>query len=152
MVDMKSFRVIIILSSLLLTNCASSGGYVKETEGTFIGMPDPISLGDGRLAEPGRFLWNHMQYLRFSLNDDEKKMHQSAVYHALDNVPNGPVTTWHSRERLAQGKVRVVHSFEVSNGYCRVYQALIEINGSSRHWTNKACKRGTSNGDWVFTN
>ena len=149
---MKSFQVIIILSSLLLTNCASSGGYVRETEGTFISMPDPISLGDGRLAEPGRFLWNHMQYLRFSLNDDEKKMHQSAVYHALDNVPNGPVTTLHSRERLAQGKVRVVHSFEVSNGYCRVYQALIEINGSSRHWTNKACKRGTSNGDWVFTN
>lgn len=150
MVDMKSFQVIIILSSLLLPNCASSNSYVKETEGTFINMPDPISLGDGRLAEPGRFLWNHMQYLRFSLNDDEKKQHQSAVYHALNNSPNGPITGWNSRERLSQGKVRVIHSFQTSTGYCRVYQALIEINGSSRHWTNKACKSGNS--DWVFLN
>ena len=78
MVDMKSFRVIIILSSLLLSNCASGNSFVKETQGTFLDMPDPVSLGDGRLAEPGRFLWNHMQYLRFSLNDDEKKMHQDA--------------------------------------------------------------------------
>jgi len=150
MVDMKSFQVIIILSSLLLTNCASSNSYVRETQGEFLKMPDPVSLGDGRLAEPGRFLWNHMQYLRFSLNDDEKKMHQSAVYHALNNSPNGPITTWNSRERLAQGKVRVIHSFQTSTGYCRVYQALIEINGSSRDWTNKACKSGNS--DWVFLN
>lgn len=148
MVDMKSFQVIIILISLLLTNCASSNSYVKETQGEFLKMPDPVSLGDGRLAEPGRFLWNHMQYLRFSLNDDEKKMHQSAVYHALNNSPNGPITAWNSRERLAQGKVRVIHSFQTSTGYCRVYQALIEINGSSRHWTNKACKNGNS--DWIF--
>jgi hypothetical protein len=151
MVDMKSFRVIIILSSLLLTNCASSNSsFVKETEGTFINMPDPVSLGDGRLAEPGRFLWNHMQYLRFSLNDEEKKLHQSAVYHALNNTPNGPITSWNSKERLAQGKVRVIHSFQTSDGYCRVYQALIEVNGSSRHWINKACKRVYS--DWVFLN
>jgi len=145
---MKSFRVIIILGSLFLANCANSNSFVKETQGTFLDMPDPVSLGDGRLAGPGRFLWNHMQYLRFSLNDEEKKMHQSAVYHALNNTPNGPMTSWHSRERLAQGKVRVIHSFQVSDGYCRIYQALIEVNGSSRHWTNKACKHGFS--DWIF--
>jgi len=148
---MKLLKVIIISSSIfLLANCASNIQTVRETQGSFLNMPEPISLGNGRLAEPGRFLWNQTQYLRFSLNDDEKKMHQSAVYHALNNTPNGPTTEWHSRERLTQGKVRVIHSFEVSNGYCRVYQALIEVNGATRHWTNKACKRSTSGDNWVF--
>lgn len=149
MEDMKLLKAIIISSSLfLLANCAGNMQTVKETQGSLLNMPEPVSLGEGRLAAPGRYLWNQMQYLRFSLNDDEKKMHQSAVYHALNNTPNGPTTEWHSRERLAQGKVRIVHSFETSDGYCRVYQALIEVNGAARHWTNKACKSGTSS--WIF--
>jgi surface antigen len=100
-------------------------------------------------------LWSHIQYLRFSLNDEEKKMHQSAVYHALNNAANGEITGWHSRDRLAQGKVRVIHSFPISGGRCRVYQSFIELNGTSRHWTNNACKGlqfrdGSSKYEWKF--
>ena len=144
------FKVITILSSLFaLANCAGAGSnYVKETQGTFLKFPEPVTLGEHQMWSAPGMMWNHIQYLRFSLNDEEKKQHQSAVYHALNNSPNGPITAWNNRERLAQGKVRVIHSFQTSTGYCRVYQALIEINGSSRHWTNKACKSGNS--DWIF--
>ena len=156
MVDMKLFKVIIILSSLLLTaNCANSNSYVKETQGLFTNFPEPVSLGEKQMWSAPGMMWNHIQYLRFTLNDDEKKMHQSAVYHALNNAENGQITSWHSRERLAQGKVRVIHSFPISNGHCRVYQSYIELNGTARHFTNNACKGlkfrdGGSLYDWKF--
>ena len=156
MVDMKLFKVTIILSSLLLTaNCANSNSYVKETQGLFTKFPEPVSLGENQLWSAPGMMWNHIQYLRFTLNDDEKKMHQSAVYHALNNAENGQITSWHSRERLAQGKVRVIHSFPISNGHCRVYQSYIELNGTARHFTNNACKGlkfrdGGSLYDWKF--
>ena len=150
------FKVIIILSSLLLTaNCANSNSYVKETQGLFTNFPEPVSLGENQLWSAPGMMWNHIQYLRFTLNDDEKKMHQSAVYHALNNAENGQITSWHSRERLAQGKVRVIHSFPISGGRCRVYQSYIELNGTSRHMTNNACKGlqfrdGGSLYEWKF--
>jgi hypothetical protein len=155
--DMKLFKVITILSSLfILTSCAGVGGnYIKETEGTFLNFPEPVTLGENQLWSAPGMLWSHIQYLRFSLNDEEKKMHQSAVYHALNNAANGEITGWHSRDRLAQGKVRVIHSFPISGGRCRVYQSFIELNGTSRHWTNNACKGlqfrdGSSKYEWKF--
>ena len=149
MEDMKLLKVITILSSLfLLVNCSSTVQTVKETQGSFLNLPEPISLGEHKIADPGRYLWNQMQYLRFSLNNDEKKLHQSAVYHALNGAESGSSTEWHSRDRLAQGKVRIIHTFPTSNGYCRVYQAYIQLNGTSRHWTNNACKM--FQGQWAF--
>jgi hypothetical protein len=151
MEDMKLFRAIIISSSLfLLINCAGNIHTVKETQGSFIDLPQPISLGEKDLWRAPGMLWNHIQFLRFSLTDEEKKLHQSAVYHSLNNSANGEITSWHSRERLAQGKVRVIHSFPTSDGHCRVYQAYIELNGAARHFTNNACKRFL--GEWVFLN
>ena len=151
------FRAIIILSSIfLLSNCSATGGaYVKETQGSFLKFPEPVTLGEHQLWSAPGMLWSHIQYLRFSLNDEEKKMHQSAVYHALNNADNGEITGWHSRDRLAQGKVRVIHSFPISGGRCRVYQSFIELNGTSRHWTNNACKGlqfrdGGSLYEWKF--
>jgi len=150
MVDMKLFRVIIILSSLLLLqNCASRGVQtVKETQGLFANFPEPVSLGENQMWTAPGMMWTAIQYMRFSLNDEEKKLHQSAVYHALNNAENGAITQWHSRKRLAQGKVRIIHTFPTSDGYCRVYQAYIELNGASRHWTNNACKSFL--GKWLF--
>jgi surface antigen len=133
----------------LLANCAPSAiQTVKETQGTLGNeMPDVTSLGEKSLSMPG-MLWNGIQYLRFNLNDEEKKLHQSAVYHALNDVEIGVITSWHSRERLATGRVRVVHEYPESSGYCRVYQSYIELNGAKRQMINKACKLAWH--DWVF--
>ena len=146
---MRLYRVIIILSSLLLTNCASNGVQtVKETQGRFLEFPNPETIGEGQMWTAPGMLWNHIQYLRFTLNKEEKNLHQSAVYHALNNARDGEITSWYSKKRLAQGKVRVVHSYPTSDGRCRTYQSFITLNGSARHFTNNACKR--LNHSWKF--
>ena len=86
------------------------------------------------------FLFRRTQFLRFSLTKQEKTMHQSAVFFMLQDVPNGKIVSWYSKKRLAAGKVRVIHSYPISGGYCRTYQAYIKVNGKERHMTNNACK------------
>ena len=88
--------------------------------------------------------------MRFSLNKEEKKMHQSAVFFMLNDVPNGKIVSWYSKKRLANGKVRVIHSYPISGGYCRTYQAYIKLNGKERHMTNNACKYIGADQTWVF--
>ena len=73
------------------------------------------------------------------VNKEEKKKHQSAVFFMLDNTKNGEIVSWYSDKRLANGKVRVIHSYPISGGFCRTYQAYIKLNGAERHTTNNAC-------------
>jgi surface antigen len=86
------------------------------------------------------YLFRKTQFMRFRLNDTEKKLHESAVFFALTNAENGKIVSWYSKKRLANGKVRVIHSYPISGGYCRTYQAYIKLNGKERHTTNNACK------------
>ena len=103
---------------------------------------------ENEVNDPGRYSWNNVQYLNFSLSNEEKKLHQSSVYNNLNNLPDNEITRWYFKSNNSLGLVRIIHSFEVSNGYCRIYQALIEVDNSAKHWTNKACKHGYS--DWIF--
>jgi hypothetical protein len=149
MVDMRLYKVIIILSSIfLLSNCAQGVVSTNSTQGLIKNIPSPLNLNENQMYDPGGYLWSNTQYLNFFLNNEEKKLHQSAVYHALNNTPNNGVSMWYSKTNNSNGMVRVFHSFQTSTGYCRIYQALIEVNDVSRHQTNKACKSGLS--DWVF--
>ena len=154
MEDMKLFKVITVLTSLLLlTNCTASGVQtVKttpgETKGALAQLPYPSMLGEGEIWTAPGMLWNGVQNMRFNLNKSEKQQHQQAVYHALNNGQVGVVTAWYSKKRLANGKIRVIHQFPTSDGHCRVYQSYIQLNGAERHMTNKACKRLTL--PWVF--
>ena len=143
---MRLFRVIIIFSSLfLLANCSSySSQYtdnLRETDGQFINISKaPLNLNENIIGATPGFLWNATQYLRFSLTKDEKTMHRSAVYHALNNTINGEKTYWYSKSRKVGGVIRVIHTYPQSAGYCRVYQSFIKLNGATRHMTNNACK------------
>jgi surface antigen len=114
---------------------------LKETEGTIGEMPSPMWLGDDIKYSYTGYLFRMTQYMMFTLNREEKKMHESAVFFALNNAENGKIVSWYSKERLAAGKVRVIHSYPISGGYCRTYQAYIKINGKARHMTNNACKK-----------
>ncbi len=154
MEDMKLFKVITVLTSLiLLTNCTMSSTsnvsmVPQETNGALAKLPYPVMLGEGEIWSAPGMLWNGVQYMRFNLNKSEKQLHQQAVYHSLNNGQVGEITAWHSKKRLAAGKIRVVHQFPTSDGYCRVYQSYIQLNGAKRHMTNKACKRLTQ--PWIF--
>ena len=139
---MKSYKAIIALISFLVLSEVALAGSKKpaDTNGTIGNMPMPKLLGDDLKYSMPAFLWRNTQFMRFRLNKEEKKMHQSAVFFMLNDVPNGKIVSWYSKKRLANGKVRVVHSYPISGGYCRTYQAYIKLNGKERHMTNNACK------------
>jgi surface antigen len=112
-------------------------------------LPQPINLNEKEIWSAPGMRWNGIQYLRFSLNDEEKKMHQSAVYHALNQSRDGEITSWYSDSKKNYGKVKIIQSFPISDGYCRIYQSLINFNNSARHFTNNACKRFYAE-NWLF--
>ncbi len=59
-------------------------------------------------------------------------LHQSTVFHSLNNAEIGATTSWYSKTRLANGQVRVIHQFPTSAGHCRTYQAYIKVNGAAK--------------------
>jgi|TARA_R110000796_G_scaffold153913_1_gene270490 hypothetical protein len=136
----------------VLSNTALAGSNKPtDTTGTIGSMPTPKLLGDDLKYSMPAFLWRHTQFMKFRLNKEEKSMHQSAVFFMLQDVPNGKIVSWYSKKRLANGKVRVIHSYPISGGYCRTYQAYIKINGKERHMTNNACKY-IGSPSWSFYN
>jgi len=138
---MKLLKVITILTSLVIATPAVAGALPSdEINGTLLEMPAPIFFGDDIKYSMPAFLWRHTQFLRFRLKKEEKKMHKSAVFFMLQSAGNGEIVSWYSDKRLANGKVRVIHSYPISGGYCRTYQAYIKLNGAERHMTNNACK------------
>ena len=153
---MKLLRVIILLSSLVfLTNCSSTTSSVSvkpsEMAGSFESMPNPIFFGEDIKYGMTAFVWRYTQFMRFRLNKEEKNLHKSAVFFMLQNAPNGKIVSWYSKKRKVNGKVRVIQSYPVSGGYCRIYQAYIKLNGTERHKTNIGCKRDGAP-TWTFYN
>ena len=152
---MKLLKAIIVLSSILFltTNCTTGTVTLNkpnsEMNGSLAEMPQPIFLGNDVKYSMPAFLWRTTQFMRFSLNKEEKQMHQSAVFFMLNNAKNGEIVSWYSKERLANGKVRVIHSYPTGQGLCRTYQAYIKVNGTERHMTNNACKKNW-NITWAF--
>ena len=140
MVNMKSYKAIIALISFLVLSEVALAGSKKpaDTNGTIGNMPMPRLLGDDLKYSMPAFLWRNTQFMRFSLNRTEKKMHESAVFFALTNTQNGKIVSWYSKKRLAAGKVRVINSYPISGGYCRTYQAYIKLNGKERHKNSNA--------------
>jgi hypothetical protein len=138
---MKLLKVITILTSLVIATPAVAGALPSdEINGTLLEMPAPIFFGDDIKYSMPAFIWRQTQFMRFRLKKDEKKMHKSAVFFMLNNTSNGEIVSWYSEKRQADGKVRVIHSYPISGGYCRTYQAYIKLNGAERHMTNNACK------------
>ena len=137
---MRLFKVIIVLSSILFWTTAHAGSKPTEHNGTIGDMPAPRWLGDELKYSMPAYLFRKTQFMRFRLNKTEKKLHESAVFFALSNAETGKIVSWYSKKRLANGKVRIIHSYPISGGYCRTYQAYIKLNGKERHMTNNARK------------
>ena len=146
---MKLLRVIIISISVWLisinVNSKDLPGEANELLGT---LPDPVWIDDPQMNFPN-FLFRYSQYLGMKLKKEEKVQHQGAVFYMLNNAKNGELVSWYSDIRLAVGKVRVIHTYPISGGYCRTYQAFIKINAQQKHMTNNACKYIGAQ-TWVF--
>ena len=146
---MKLLKVIIISISVWListnVNPKDLPGEANELLGT---LPDPVWIDDPQMNFPN-FLFRYSQYLGMKLKKEEQVQHQGAVFYMLNNAKNGELVSWYSDIRLAVGKVRVIHTYPISGGYCRTYQAFIKINAQQKHMTNNACKYIGAQ-TWVF--
>ena len=157
---MRLFQIILVLSSLIfLTNCVGVSPdrvdikkIKKERK-----LPKPnFLIPDAQYVTSGNgSSWDLRQFMDFRFwsppyfNSKEARQHKAAVYTTLENMKDFEVVSWYSKKRLASGKVRVIHSYPISGGYCRTYQAYIKLNGKERHMTNNACKYiGTAS--WSF--
>jgi hypothetical protein len=146
---MKLLKAIIILCSVLFCNMAYAGSNSPpETKEVIGDMPPPMFLGNDLKYSMPHYLWRSTQFMYFRLNKKEKQQHQSAVYFALNNAQNGEVVSWYSDKRMAAGKIRVIHSYPISGGYCRQYQAFIKVKSKKKHFTNNACRYDTAL--WFF--
>ena len=143
---MNLLKVIIILISI--SSLSYAGNLPKDAEASLEKMPVPIWIEDDQMNFP-MFMWRTTQYISFRLSKTEKRMHQSAVFFMLNNAENGKIVSWYSDKREVSGKVRVIHSYPISSGLCRTYQAYIKVKGKSRHITNNACKY-IGSPSWTF--
>ena len=97
---MRLFKVIIVLISLLLSTTASADKKTPgDTKGWIGKMPEPQWLGEDLKYSMPAFLFRRTQFMRFSLNRAEKKMHESAVFFALTSTENGRIVSWYSNNR-----------------------------------------------------
>lgn len=143
---MKKFFCFVIL--ILIQACVPNVQSVtNDNDGTFMtasrDMDNLINIAPG-------MLWNGIQYVGFaySLSSNEKQLHKKSVYHALNHALDGELVHWKSNNKNVSGKIRVIHSYPISNGYCRIYQAYITKKSRTNFFTNQACS--SMGNRWVF--
>ena len=141
--DMKLFKVIIVLSSLLVAEALARNKKPGDAKGTIGDMPPPMLLGDDLKYSMPAYLFRHTQFMRFRLNSTEKKLHESAVFFALTNAENGKIVSWYSKKRLAKEEICSPSVRKIGSGS---WSCCCLRSGSSRCSTRRLsrCKaRGT---------
>ncbi|MBL6759003.1 MAG: hypothetical protein ISQ17_04550 [Pelagibacteraceae bacterium] len=148
---MKLFRIILVLSSLLiLTNCA--GVHPQKIDISKIKkdrkLPEPnFFIPDAQYKTTGQgSSWNLRQFMDFRFwsppffNSKEQKQHKAAVYMALNHVKNLEVVSWYSKSRDAGGKIRPIFTYGINSSTCRDFQVLLYIEKKARSKTFTGCK------------
>ena len=153
---MKLFRIILVLSSLLiLTNCV--GVHPQKVDISKIKkerkLPEPdFFIPDAQYITSGNGSgWNLRQFLDFRFfsppffNSKEAKQHKAAVYMAIKHIKDFEVVSWYSKSRDAGGKVRPIFTYLINSSTCRDFQVLLYIGKKARSKTLTACKM-----DWGY--
>ena len=91
------------------------------------------------------FALNLLEWQGHTLNDEQKRKQNSAVYAALESN-YGTRYDWFEDD--ARGSVKAVHGYPINSGYCRVIYSLIEVKGKSRHFEETACQSSGTQNEW----
>ena len=117
-------------------------------------IPPPEPYKNPKFTSP-RYIFDGRQYMFWSLDTESRRQHKEAVYFMLNNSIDGEIVSWFNDNNKDHGQMRVLESYEVSTGYCRIYQSVIYIRNEFKSKTFEACK-GLSFGDgsslynWIF--
>ena len=148
---MKLFQIILVLISLILiTNCV--GIPSQKIDSKLLKdkniLPKPVFLTPDAIYMTAGYgeRWDLRQYLNFRFwelspfTNKEAKLHESAVYTALNNVTDFEVVSWYSETRNAGGKVRPIFTYHSNLSTCRDYQVVLRIEKKIRSKTLTGCK------------
>ena len=123
--------------------------FSKDNLDRKIPPPEPYNK-EHLLKSGGSGMFNNKQYLFFfSLDQESKKQHKEAIYFMLNNVLDGQIVSWLNENNKDYGQTRVLESYEISTGYCRVYQSVINSGNQTKNENFMACRRATAV-DWIF--
>jgi hypothetical protein len=117
-------------------------------------IPSPEPYKNSKFTNP-RYNFDGRQYMFWSLDTESRKQHKEAIYFMLSNAVDGEVVSWFNDNNKDHGQMRVLESYQISSGYCRIYQSVIYIGNEFKSKTFEACK-GLSFGDgsslynWIF--
>ena len=117
-------------------------------------IPPPEPYKNAKFTSP-RYIFDGRQYMFWSLDTESRKQHKEAVYFMLNNSIDGEIVSWFNDSNKNYGQMRVLESYPISNGNCRIYQSVIYIGNEFKNKTFEACK-GLSTGDggslynWIF--
>lgn len=136
-------KLSLVIFSLLLGACSS---YNPNTSHSIVsGTGDQYHTVNSVLIAGHN--WTHFKY--YSLSARDKLKQQEAVYFALNNADVGQVTEWHNAQSGTYGAVKVVMSYPMGGGICRVIQSQIYHKKKTKDFTEKACLNYTED-KWHF--
>lgn len=93
---------------------------------------------------------NFINWWRGKLDSESQKLHERAVYFAVEHSKNGQLVSWQNSKGTEQGKIKVVSTLPVNGGVCRRMIMEITVDRSSRNHNETACYNFGTN-KWYFT-
>lgn len=95
-------------------------------------------------------LVNFTKWRAASLDSESKKLHERAVYLALENASNGQIVSWTNKKQTEMGRIKIVSTQPVQGGVCRRMLVELNVGNSVRNLNETACNTiGTDK--WYFT-
>jgi surface antigen len=91
---------------------------------------------------------NFAKWKSYKLPAEDQLLQEQAVFFALNNLQEGDTTEWVGQKDASHAKVRVVMTYPMGGGFCRVLLSQINYKQKVRSFKETACKNGSSK--WKF--
>ena len=147
---------VITLAAVLLTGCETVGETVRANPKTTIGAAGGATVGGliaaAAGANPAAIAASVVGGLLVGglvgnlLDDRDKRLQSEAAQRALETAKPGQTVAWRNPDSGHSGTVTPTKTVQTPNGYCRDYQATVEIDGKQEKAAGRACRQ--PDGTW----
>jgi surface antigen len=148
---------VLTLAVVLTTGCETVGETVKANPKTTIGAAGGATVGGliaaAASANPAAIAASVVGGLLVGglvgnlLDDRDKRLQAEAAHRALETAPSGQSVAWKNPDTGHSGTVTPTKTYQAPGaGYCREYQATVEIEGEQEKASGKACRQ--PDGTW----
>jgi surface antigen len=138
------------------TGCETVGPAVKSNPKTTIGAAGGATVGGliaaAASANPAAIAASVVGGLLVGglvgnlLDDRDKRLQAEAAHKALESAPAGQSVAWKNPDNGHSGTVTPTKTQKTESGYCRDYQATVQIDGKEEKTAGRACRQ--PDGTW----